>query len=407
MLISYFSGIWFILLLSFFGTVSELLLINKKYSSVFFFLSFVGITIFSVTYVQTCSDYESYRQIYENTSIVETTSFLGIDKSYLFFGFTWDSLVGKYLNQDANYNIFSALYKTVSIVLLLILVRFFHPKWQNTITFLALFGSMHYYHIISCTIRQGLSNSFSVWLILLMIHFADSRKKYKNQSFLRYILVGALVLASIFSHWQGIPISLVIFSIFLLKQISKKFSIRSIKKLFRSRLLLITLILLIFFLIYVFPSFFTRYIILNFSQLFVADQYSTIELYTELTDGGYGQKIGFTFYIDLLLIFLSSGIMRQLSSRIEITEESHNQEYLKWLIYLSCFSLFLKALTIAGLGTLVRLIAAIYILQIFCLPSLLNQLTKKMRLILIALMSIPYLYFIFFVSYEEFMIIGL
>jgi len=82
---------------------------------------------------------------------------------------------------------------------------------------------------------------------------------------------------------------------------------------------------------------------------------------------------------------------------------NRDNRFLLWTIYFSAVNLFTKVMIYYGLGTLIRVSASIYLLQILCLPFLLRNLRIRTRLFLFVLSAMPYAYFVLFVTGDRFL----
>lgn len=410
--LSIFEATWFVLLFTVLGTLFEVLYKDRIYGLISFFFSSLGVVLFSLSHVSLCSDYSSYKQIY-TASLNGTTTFIdviGLDKSYQTLAGIWGSLVA-YLKLDfiLGYNLFTALYQTTSILLLILFLFFFFPKWKNTILFFILFGSLQFQHIIVCGIRSGLSSSLTILLFFTYMSFMSERRSTNknNKSFLPLVF---LALLSAFAHWQA-AIAILIIAFFEVIM-SKSFTLVAqaiTLGLFTRKITLVLLFTLTGITLYFYPQIFSSSV-LSFSAIFLQAQYQKISLY--LDEGAfsfYGTRLSVTFYIELVIIYLyfkKEPLMRMIVNKEK--SQSNSLDYaqyklLAYLGYLSFLNLIVKLLLSTGLGVLLRVSVVTHLLQIFCLPVLLDSLKMRSRVILVLLMSLPYLYFIFFVSKERFL----
>ncbi|MGC8451451.1 MAG: EpsG family protein [Cylindrospermopsis raciborskii] len=404
MTLSVFEATWFLLLFTVFGTLCELLYKDKKYSLITFFLSSLGVILFSITHVSICSDYSSYEQIYSSAfnGSINFSDVIGLDASYRTLASIWGSLIPLDLDFVLSYHLFTAVYQTTSILILVVFLFFFCPRWKNTLLFFILFGSLQFQHIILCGIRHGLSSSITVLLFFAFINFITKREGYLSIVF--------LALLSVFTHWQAVIVILIIILLQIVtsKSFTSVFRSKTLK-LFRSKIILVPVFTLIFIVLYAAPQIFTN-LVIGFSEIVLSGQAGRISIYLDSSlDFEYGTKSSLLFYIDMILIYFSLFRGEIIKSRLSKGNDETDFNYctqcklLDWIGYLSIVNLIVKLLLAVGLGTLLRLSATIHLLQIFCIPVLLDSLKMKSRVVLVLLMSLPYLYFLFFISAEKFL----
>ena len=121
-----------------------------------------------------------------------------------------------------------------------------------------------------------------------------------------------------------------------------------------------------------------------------------VEVYLAEVGAGYGEKIALTVISDLVLLFM---IFNNMFKNPDVSIKSIC--YLSILI-ISSLIVFLKIIKLFGFGLALRLILGLTTLQLICLPVILNNLSFLLRLSIIALISIPYVVFIFLNNTEKF-----
>jgi hypothetical protein len=260
-----------------------------------------------------------------------------------------------------------------------------------------------------CTLRQGLSSGITVLLLILIfkredllstnlqveddlliekspISVYDSSTKNSITSFqlfkakrglnsqsknTLFSLNIAIIITTILSantHWTGVIMAMIIYAIRYLYKI----------RVYRKRVLL-PIILAFMILLPVFSVIGNR-----------------IEVYLAEAGAGYGEKIALTVISDLALILL---IFNNMFKNPDVSTKSIC--YLS-LLLISSLIIFLKVITLFGFGLALRLILGLTTLQLICLPVLLNNLSFLLRLSIIALISIPFVMFIFLINTEKF-----
>lgn len=435
-----FESTWPILLFSIVGVLFEICSVKDKgINSIIFLFSSVGIIVFSATHVSLCSDYGSYQQVFasrQNLQTLDVGNLIQVDGLYTTLAGVWSLSIGKLLTVSgiSSFHLFTAYYQTATIVILIITIYFFYPRWKNMLLFMILFGSLQFQHIILCGIRHGLSSSL-VSLTFISFHkvFASEEKKPN------WVVLVCLALIAMFAHWQAIII-LLLFMFFWLIRSAKRLTGFSIPKIFRSRFTLVLILPYICLLVYLSYQLIISYLILPLSSNLLSSQYSRIELYVSGGWSGYGTRIALTSYLDIMLIYLSFRIIQRIRnidkilvhfpfSRIQkilkkdvLYLNSKNELYLEenkdckinklnfsdddnlfliWIIYFSVLNLFTKIIVYAGVGVLIRVSVSIHLLQILCLPFLLKNLGIRTRLFLFLLSSAPYVYFVLFVAGDK------
>lgn len=397
---------WPILLFSILGYLYEGMYRSRRLSSLFFLISSSGVLLFSLTHVSLCSDYSSYKQIYDASRNIPLSlhSLVGLDGSYRMFASVW-SLLSKGLSLDSytSYHFFTAFYQASSIFILVLLIYSFFPRWKNTLLFLVLFGSLQFYHVILCAIRQGLSASFLAVFLMILMPEAKMRGKIK-----KFIIVFLMFYLAIFSHWQSLILILLIL-LFFLPSLKLPKS-RLISKVIKSRVILLIAAFALFIVAYFYAVEIASQLIRPLASIVLSGQSNAIEIYTDFgNQGSYGTRFFWTSYIDLIFIYLSLSRRKSLNKLLHSKfgnslPDSRNQiSFLNLIVYFSLINLVLKSLMLSGLGVLIRLSISIHLLQILCIPSLLDRMRKPMSIAFIALISLPSVLFIFLVSNSGFL----
>jgi hypothetical protein len=370
-----------------------------------FFLAGCTTLLFSSTQVQQCSDYLSYQQIYDaSTNEFSLLNFLRIDTVFYNLSSLWQSFV-----DYRKYDLFVASYQTISLTILIAAIYVFCGKWRNTILFLNLFGSLQFYHLSLCTLRQGLSSGITVLLLILIfkreellsanqkiaddqlteqatlstdnplrkkdsqiVNFMNAKRPSnlhsKNTLFVLNTSIIFTTLLSANTHWTGVIMAMIIYAIKYLYKI----------RLDRKRVLL-PVIMAFIVLLPIFSIIGNR-----------------IEVYLAELGTGYGEKIALTVISDLVLVLM---IFNNMFKNPDVSIKSI--AYLS-LLLISSLIIFLKVITLFGFGLALRLILGLTTIQLICLPVLLNNLSFLLRLSIIALISIPYVVFIFSNNTEKF-----
>jgi hypothetical protein len=409
---TFFQVSWIPFIFTVLGSFYELLFKDRRYSLVFFSASSLGIIVFSLTHVSLCSDYFSYIQIYSAAgNELHLSSFLTIDGAYKVLATTWKILVDGFqirLSRLDYYHFFTALYQSFSILLLILLIFRISYRWRNTLFFLTFFGSLQLQHIILCGIRHGLSSSFLALSFFALLRWIQLGKSKSGASQLFASL--CLFSLSVFSHWQAIIIGFIVFSYLLYK--SKYLNVITKFFLLNKKPVIVIALLALFSVIYVFPNLFVSTIISPFSSIFSRDISYRIGLYSSLTsEGSYGTRAGLlTLFIDIILLYLSFQKLKYLNFYLKSNNNSTRSEtlyshrvFLDWMIYLSIINVLAKLLVIAGMSVLLRVSLTLHLMQIICLPALIDNLKFKMRIPLVFIISLPYSIFIFLVSGEKFL----
>ncbi len=323
-------------------------------------------------------------------------NFFKVDTIFYNLSSLWQSFI-----DDKKYDLFVASYQTISLIILISSIYFLCGKWRNTILFLNLFGSLQFHHLSLCTLRQGLSSSLTVVLLILvfkreeLLYFNHkSRSKLKDQPstgkslssiqslttkkisssqpqntlFILNTSIVILTLLSINTHWLGIVIAMIIYTIRYLYKVRTG----------REKVILPVLV----FLALLFPA------------LSVVGY--RLEVYLAEASSGYGEKISFTVVSDLALIALI------LSNKLKNLDISINSICYFALLIISSLIISLKIITLFGFGLALRPILGLTTLQLICLPPLLTKLNFLSRLSVLALISLPYVAFIFLNNTEKF-----
>jgi hypothetical protein len=196
----------------------------------------------------------------------------------------------------------------------------------------------------------------------------ESNPQRKNTLLTLNILIIITTLLSVNTHWTGVIMAMIVYAIGYIYKV----------RIDRKRVL-IPVILTFVILLPVFSIIGNR-----------------IEVYLAELGAGYGEKIAFTVISDLVLLFM---IFNNMFKNPDISIKSIC--YLSLLI-ISSLIIFLKVITLFGFGLALRLILGLTTLQLICLPAILNNLSFLPRLSIIALISIPYLVFIFLNNTEKF-----
>jgi hypothetical protein len=347
--------------------------------------------------VQQCSDYLSYQQIYDaSTSEFSLLNFFKVDTIFYNLSSLWQSFV-----DYRKYDLFVASYQTISLTILITSIYFFCGKWRNTILFLNLFGSLQFYHLSLCTLRQGLSSGFTVLLLVLVFKreellsfnhkirielesnpstenslssiYSFNLKKisiaqYKNTLFALNTSIIVVTLLSVNTHWIGIIMAMIIYTIRYLYRV----------RIGREKVILPVLIF---------------FVVLSLALSIVGYR---LEVYLAEVSAGYGEKISLTVISDLVLI--SMLFFNKLKNPgVSITSICYFA-----LLIISSIIIFLKIITLFGFGLALRVILGLTTLQLICLPVMLNKLSFLFRLSILALISIPYIIFIFVNNTEKF-----
>jgi hypothetical protein len=351
----------------------------KVSKSYFFFAGFISL-IFSLTYVQTCSDYQSYQEIYNESNDTFTfLNFLQVDRLFYNLSSLYQSVI-----DYTKYDLFVALYQTASLIILFYSIYHLCHKWKNTILFLNLFGSLQFYHLSVCTLRQGLSSALTVLLCTLLFNqsierstLLHSKNKYIFYSFNAIsIFIGFL---SINAHWTGIIVSATIYGIKYFQDIRLSEKIIIIRKV----IYIVTIFLTV--LIFTLPAIIMK-----------------LNIYLSESISGYGSNIYLTVISDLVLICIAYSDNFKKFKRAD-----HSSVSICWLTLL-CSSILLvclKMLTFLGFGFGIRIILGLTTLQLICLPVLLEKLNLLLRLFVVFLIATPYLIFIFVFGTEKFVLV--
>jgi hypothetical protein len=390
MLISEIPIILVLLLISLFSTSQELLGARGQYLKLSFIIVSSGLLCFSLTHNLLCSDYDSYssiyNQIYTSTPIQEL---IGIDKSFTALAIIWQLL----FNDD--FSIFLRIYQTIGLGLIIFAISRLSWVWSNTVLFLIIFGSLQFYHLSLCASRQGLSSGFVAIIFSLAIERSNSKINFVKS--FKFMFIG-LFLVSIYCHWTGIFMGVIFYgtvvfsqNLFSFQPDPKKVSTKPSRLFFRV-LILLTLI----------------GVILYFGSTSI--EFEKINLYLSEVGGGYGTNISYTFLADILFIFMSFYYIKTTYRQLDLSQTEANDfsQYsvnsfsIVALILISILSLFFKLLAFLGYGTAIRIIIELTMVQYLLLPILLDKTKILARSLVILFLSSPYLYFIFFISEQEF-----
>lgn len=334
-----------------------------------FFLASVITLIFSATQVQQCSDYLSYKQIYDaSNGEFSLSNFFKVDTIFYNLSSLWQSLI-----DYKKYDLFFASYQTISITILVYGIYHFCGKWRNTILFLNLFGSLQFYHLTLCTLRQGLSSGFSVLLLILVFQGKEMLlSQSKITPFALNTCIAIITLLTINTHWTGVFIAMTIHAIRYFQEIRKTKTIRIIFTTLISFILLAS----------------TFSIAIN-----------KLNVYSIEAGTGYGEKIFLTLINDIGLILV---IFYGRLNKLKTPDTSVVSICYLGLLIISSLLIFFKILTLFGFGVGLRVILGLTTLQLICLPAILNNANISVKLLIVVLMSTPYLVFIFVSSPERF-----
>jgi hypothetical protein len=246
-------------------------------------------------------------------------------------------------------------------------------------------------------LRQGLSSGITALLLILIfrredllsanlrteddssvkkgiapVHFLNVKRGFnlphKNTLLTLNVLIIITTLLSANTHWTGVIMAMIVYAIRYLYRV----------RIDRTRVL-IPAIIAVVILLPVFSIIGNR-----------------IEVYLAEAGAGYGEKIAFTVISDLVLMFM---ILNNMFKNPDFSTKSIS--YLSLLV-ISSLIIFLKVITLFGFGLALRLILGLTTLQLICLPVILNNLSFLLRLSIIALISIPYVIFIFLNNTEKF-----
>lgn len=382
MLISQIPIILVLLFISVLAMSQELLGIKRTYLKILFIIVSSGLLYFSFNNNLLCSDYGSYLSIYENDYRIGTSlqieEIIGIDKSFILL-----AIIFKSIFDSSDFSLFLRIYQTIGLGLIIFAISRLSLIWSNTVLFLIIFGSLQFYHLNLCAVRQGLSSGF----IAIMFVLAINSSKKNSLKPLNFTSIG-LFLLSIYCHWTAIIMGFILYiSVFLDRNI---FFFKSYAKNSYSKLIIYSLGIPILILLFLIP-------------------FEKIYSYLSETGGDYGRSISFTFFVDIIFIVISFYYVKIIRQKFDIetntnefTEYSSSSFSLVALIFISVISIFLKLLSFLGYGTAIRMIIELTMTQYLLLPVLLEKIKKLIRPLVILLLSAPYFYFIFFISQLEF-----
>jgi hypothetical protein len=271
------------------------------------------------------------------------------------------------------YDLFVASYQTASLVILMSSIYYFCGRWRNTILFMNLFGSLQFYHLSLCTLRQGLSSVFTVLLLILVFQGEETFNAQNKTVFLGFnASLIILTILSINSHWTGIVMAMIIYAIRYFQKI----------RIYGSKRFIIAAVLAFAIL----PSLFS-----------VIE--GRLDVYLAESGTGYGEKIFLTSISDLALILM---VLLNKFNKLSKPDISVTAICYVALIIISSLLILFKIITLMGFGVALRMILGLTTLQLICLPVLLNNLSISFRILIIGLISTPYLVFIFLTSPEKF-----
>lgn len=388
MLISEIPIILVLFLISLFSTSQELLGARGKYLKVSFIIVSSGILYFSLTHNLLCSDYDSYssiyNQIYTSTPIEEL---IGIDRSFMALAIIWQLIFSE------DFSTFLRVYQTIGLGLIIFAISRLSWVWSNTVLFIIIFGSLQFYHLNLCASRQGLSSGFVAIIFSLAIERYNSNRNFVKPFNLMFI---GLIIFSIYCHWTGIIMGFIFYAIILFSEKSVSFKTHN-KNIFKSlRLFFGILILLIIV-----------GVILYYGRSSI--EFEKINLYLSEAGGGYGTSIPYTFFADIIFIVMSIYYIKATYKKLDADNDVNGfPEYsvksfpVVALILISVLSLFFKLIAFLGYGTTIRIVIELTMLQYLLLPIFLEKTKILARSLVVLSLSLPYFYFIFFVSQQEF-----
>jgi EpsG family len=357
--------IWITLIFLFVGTSLEVFNQKKEIQRLLYFLGSVSLLIFSLNYLQECTDHFHYEIAYvKYKDSYNILNFLQPDSLFGNLASLWQSIFDL---SATHVDQFLTFYQTLSLFILIICIYFICGRWNNTVLFMTLFGSLQFHHLTICSLRHGLSSSITI--IILALIYKDRNIKALNK--LSYLYKTLFAIVAINAHWTAIIIIPLIYSPVVIEIILKSYKDRI-------KLLLLTCLII--------------FILLLLTIIILQSQ---IEIYREQSIE-YGARIHFTAINDILLLFITNRISRR---------ENFCESELFMLRQLKMMSILLvvmKVVTFIGFGAGVRIVMGLHIIQLMCLPTVLNKLDIPSRITTLFMLSIPYLFFIFSSKVETF-----
>jgi hypothetical protein len=379
-----------LLFISLFSASQELLGVTGRHLKVSFMIVSCGILYFSLNHNLLCSDYDSYSIIYDNVyTSTPIEEMIGIDKAFIALSATW-----KLLFNVLDFSLFMRVYQTIGLGLIIFSIS--RLSWSNTVMFLIIFGSLQFYHLSLCASRQGFSSGFVAIIFSLAIESLNSKINFVK-SFKFMFMFGGLFLLSIYTHWTGLLMGIIFYISFVFsrnilsfKPQKKNIFTKSFKWGFQIPVLIATVSTIFYF-----------------SRSLAA--FERLNIYLSQTGEEYGNKIAYTFFADIIFLLMSiyeiKAISKKLDNKNKATDfpgYSGNFHIAVALALISLLSLFFKLIAFLGYGTTIRIVIELTMLQYLFLPTFLERIKKPVRFLIVLLLSVPYLYFIFFVSQQEF-----
>jgi hypothetical protein len=361
MLIPEIPIIWILLLLSITGTFFEFLSPNKYVYIYPYIATCIVSVFFLLSYNLFCSDFLQYETIYGwSENQFGFLQFFQVDRLFQNIASLWQSFF-----DPRRFDLFVSFYQTISFSVLAYSIYCFCGKWCNTILFVSIFGSFQLQYLTMCSLRQGLSSSLST-LLLIALYKNNEISKNQALNLVKYLL---LILFIVNAHWTGILLVPVIYaSHFLMKT-------ASFGKNARLRIALFSLLILTGLLGSILPVF-----------------YSRTAIYLEGASG-FGARIYITAVIDFYIIFIVFFHARN-NPNFALCQK------LNQLIITSSILIILKIATLFGFTDAVRLVMGVNIIQILCLPELLDRLSLSLRILTVFIISLPYTVFLFVFASE-------
>jgi hypothetical protein len=314
---------------------------------------------------------------------------IGIDKAFIALSATW-----KLLFNALDFSLFMRVYQTIGLGLIIFSIS--RLSWSNTVMFLIIFGSLQFYHLSLCASRQGFSSGFVAIIFSLAIESLNSKINFVK-SFKFMFMFGGLFLLSIYTHWTGLLMGIIFYISFVFsrnilsfKPQKKNIFTKSFKWGFQIPVLIATVSTIFYF-----------------SRSLAA--FERLNIYLSQTGEEYGNKIAYTFFADIIFLLMSiyeiKAISKKLDNKNKATDfpgYSGNFHIAVALALISLLSLFFKLIAFLGYGITIRIVIELTMLQYLFLPTFLERIKKPVRFLIVLLLSVPYLYFIFFVSQQEF-----
>jgi hypothetical protein len=359
--------IWVTLIFLFLGTSLEVFNQNKNTQRFLYFLGSVSLLLFSLNYIQECTDHFNYEMAYvKYKDSYNVLNFLQPDNLFGNLASLWQYIFDA---SATHVDPFLTSYQTLSLFILIICIYSICNKWKSTVLFMSLFGSLQFHHLSICSLRHGLSSSITIIIFALIYKRHEKSTKISNKLSSLYKIL--FVIVAVNAHWTAIIIIPLIYLSVVLEGIFKNDRARV-------PLLLLTCLIVV---------------VLLFLMIIILQ--SQLEFYSEQSIE-YGARIHFTAINDILLLFVAN--------RISGHENFSERELalLKQLKVMSILLVAMKIITFIGFGAGVRIVMGLHIIQIFCIPALLNKLDISSKIITLFMLSIPYLFFIFSSKVEIF-----